>query len=129
LDGVRAADIKLLPQDTPAVAGTPTQTSGWGLTETHGFTSVALLKADVPIYDYDQCKALYLDALLPNDICAGTVEVDACAGDTAVAPSSTTAPWSASQTGATTAATAVTLADTSTPPSTPTGSCKTLALD
>jgi len=84
LDGVRAGAIRLLPQDTPAVAGTPTQVSGWGLIEVYGLTPGPLLKADVPIIDYDECSALYGGDLFPNEICAGTAEnlIAACEGDT-----------------------------------------------
>jgi Trypsin len=83
LDGVRAAAIKLLPQDTPVVAGTPTQISGWGVFGTLAFTSGPLLKADVPIIDYDECSALFDGDLLPKEICAGTAQnlMDACNAD------------------------------------------------
>jgi trypsin len=83
LDGVHAAAIKLLPQDTPVVAGTPTQVAGWGLTKPGGVTSGVLMKADVPVFDYDECQSLYNGAVLFNEICAGTIEnvMDSCEGD------------------------------------------------
>jgi trypsin len=84
LDGVRAAAIKLLPQDTPAVTGTPTQVSGWGRIELYGIAPGPLLKADVPIMDYDKCSSLHDGYLLLTEICAGTAKnlMDACEGDT-----------------------------------------------
>jgi trypsin len=83
LDGVHAAAIKLLPQDTPVVAGTPTQVAGWGLTEWNGYTSGPLLKADVPIIDWNECDRLYDTDLSIHEICAGTADgsMDACEGD------------------------------------------------
>jgi trypsin len=80
---VHAAAIKLLPQGTPALAGTPTQMAGWGFTTPGGITSSVLLKADVPIIDYAECQNLYDGTILPSEICAGTAEnsMDACGGD------------------------------------------------
>jgi len=131
LDGVRAGAIRLLPQDTPAVTGTPTQVSGWGLIKMYGIAPGPLLKADVPIIDYDECQALYDGhlLLLPNEICAGTAGnlMDACEGDTVVAPSSTTAPSSASPPMATIVAPPIPRAYTQMPPVTLNGLCKILA--
>ena len=84
LDGVHAAAIKLLPQNTPVVAGTPTQVAGWGLTKPGGISSRVLMKADVPVIDYDECQSIYDGSMLYHEICAGTVEneMDVCEGDT-----------------------------------------------
>jgi secreted trypsin-like serine protease len=83
LDGVHAAAIRLLPQDTPVVAGTPTQVSGWGATQFSGFNSEVLLKADVPVIDYDECQKLHQGELHPNEICAGPQDnsMDSCLDD------------------------------------------------
>lgn len=83
LDGVHAAAIKLLPQGTRVLAGTPTQVAGWGYTNPGGTTSDVLLKADVPIIEYQTCQRIYKGKLLPNEICAGTEAnlMDACEGD------------------------------------------------
>ncbi|CAB3389065.1 Hypothetical predicted protein [Cloeon dipterum] len=50
-----------------------------------GSASDVLLKVDVPIFDYDQCNATYVDfGGVPSDqICAGILEggIDSCQGD------------------------------------------------
>jgi secreted trypsin-like serine protease len=83
LDGVHAAAIKLLPQGTPVVAGTPTQVSGWATKRKSSGSSDVLLKADVPIIDYAQCQNLYDGGILYNEICAGPADDlwDLCEGD------------------------------------------------
>jgi secreted trypsin-like serine protease len=83
LDGVHAAAIELRPQGTPAVAGTPTQVAGWGLTTAGGFPADVLMKADVPVIDFDECSTLYEGDLRTYEICAGTADgaMDACEGD------------------------------------------------
>ncbi|XP_065338022.1 trypsin-1-like [Cloeon dipterum] len=69
---------------TPAT-GELTTTSGWGDTTEGGSASDVLLKVDVPIFDYDQCNATYVDfGGVPSDqICAGVLEggIDSCQGD------------------------------------------------
>jgi secreted trypsin-like serine protease len=83
LDGVHAAAIKLLPQGTPVVAGTPTQVSGWASKRINSSPSDVLLKADVPIIDYVQCQNFYNGEIFYNEICAGADEKlwDLCEGD------------------------------------------------
>jgi secreted trypsin-like serine protease len=80
---VYAAAIRLLPQDTPVVAGTPTQVAGWGATQFSGANSDVLMKAEVPVVDFDQCQKVLQGDLLPNEICAGPAEnaVDVCLND------------------------------------------------
>jgi len=65
--------------------GIETVVSGWGTTENSlGSMSDYLLKAVVPIFEFDTCEREYLFPLYPGMICAGFAEggVDFCRGDT-----------------------------------------------
>ncbi|HCF7540578.1 TPA: serine protease [Pseudomonas aeruginosa] len=56
-------------------------TTGWGLTEVNGWKSRDLIEVEVPVVQYDSCKAHYGADLSANAICAGETGKDACTWD------------------------------------------------
>ncbi|WP_316157958.1 serine protease [Cupriavidus sp. BIC8F] len=66
---------------TLVVPGARFMTTGWGLTEANGWKSRELLAVEVPVIQYDACKAHYGSVLPAKAICAGEVGKDACTGD------------------------------------------------